>query len=397
MPLRNTDQTYGSVTRTLHWLTALVILTAIPLGIVANNLPTDTDAALRTTAILFSLHKTLGVLAFMVGTIRTLSTVIQPKPTALHPDRPVETALAEAVHWVLYLSLILVPLTGWAHHAATTGFAPILWPFGQTLPFVPQTQATADLFESLHWLFTKVLAAAIVFHVAGALKHMLIDKDETLGRMAYGRAPVEPIQQPQRQSRAPAIAAIVLYATALGAGTLMGQSPVAPQQTELVTPTSEWQVESGTLSITIRQLGQDVTGTFADWTAAITFDENATARDMGAITATILIQSLTLGAVTEQAMGPEVFDATTYPTADFEAVIVTNETGFAADGTLTLKGRTVPVNLPFFLELEDDRAIVSGTTTLDRRNYGIAAGYTDQASLGFPVVVAIELQAVRGP
>ena len=177
----------------------------------------------------------------------------------------------------------------------------------------------------------------------------------------------------------------------------MGQSPAPPAKTELATPPSEWAVESGTLSVTIRQLGQEVTGSFSDWTAAITFDENATASEMGTIAATISIGSLTLGAVTEQAMGPEFFDAAAFPTASFDAVIITTETGFAAEGSLTLKGETVPVTLPFFLELTGNRAVASGSTTLDRRNYGIGPGYTDQASLGFPVVVDLELDAVRAP
>ena len=49
---------------------------------------------------------------------------------ALHPDRKTETLLAEIVHWLLYGSLILVPLSGWIHHAATEGFAPIWCTYG---------------------------------------------------------------------------------------------------------------------------------------------------------------------------------------------------------------------------------------------------------------------------
>ena len=37
MPARNTAQTYGTVTRTFHWLTALLILSVVPLGLIAND------------------------------------------------------------------------------------------------------------------------------------------------------------------------------------------------------------------------------------------------------------------------------------------------------------------------------------------------------------------------
>ncbi len=80
MPRQNTAQTYGTVARVFHWLTALIILTAIPLGVIANDLPFDTAGALAFKAQLFSLHKTLGVAAFFVG--------LASHPLGLHPNAP---------------------------------------------------------------------------------------------------------------------------------------------------------------------------------------------------------------------------------------------------------------------------------------------------------------------
>lgn len=108
MPLANTTQSYGGVAKTLHWLTALLILTLIPLGIVANQLPYDTSEQLAQKAWLFSLHKTLGVAVFFVALVRILWAVTQPKPGLLHPDRKVESLAAETVHWLLYGSLVQI-------------------------------------------------------------------------------------------------------------------------------------------------------------------------------------------------------------------------------------------------------------------------------------------------
>ena len=55
---------------------------------------------------------------------------------------------------------MVVPLSGWIGHAATTGFAPIWWPFGQGLPFVPESETVAHLFAGIHEVFTKVLLGA---------------------------------------------------------------------------------------------------------------------------------------------------------------------------------------------------------------------------------------------
>ena len=54
MAATNTADTYGFVTKTFHWMTALLILTAFPLGLIANNLPFDTGEELARKAWIFS-------------------------------------------------------------------------------------------------------------------------------------------------------------------------------------------------------------------------------------------------------------------------------------------------------------------------------------------------------
>ena len=87
MATANTARSYGSVERTLHWLTALLILTAIPLGLYASDLPYATGAELARKAQVFSLHKTVGVTAFFVALIRIVWALTQT-PTRPDPPRP---------------------------------------------------------------------------------------------------------------------------------------------------------------------------------------------------------------------------------------------------------------------------------------------------------------------
>ncbi len=169
-----------------HWLTALLIFAAFPLGVIANDMPFDTAAAVAEKARLFSIHKTVGVTVFFVALARIAWAFVEVKPAPLHPSRRAETFLAETVHWALYLSLVVVPLSGWVHHAAVEGFAPILWPFGQDLPLVPKSEAVAGVASAVHWLFTKVLFGSVLLHIAGALKHAIVDRDLVLARMAWG-------------------------------------------------------------------------------------------------------------------------------------------------------------------------------------------------------------------
>lgn len=395
MPARNSDQSFGTVTRMFHWLTALLILTAIPLGVIANQLPYDTAEALAQKAQLFSLHKTLGVAAFLIGAARILWALFERHPVPLHPDRRRELTLASAVHWLLYISLVAVPLTGWVHHAAVTGFAPILWPFGQTLPFVPQTEAVASAFGAAHWVFTKLLGLAILLHIAGALKHHLIDKDATLLRMLRGvPAPAQP--RPVRSGSLPVLAAFVLYAAGAGvAALLVPNGEAVAASAPVADTTGNWRVSSGTLDFAVKQMGAQVSGSFANFSADIRFDETPAEGKHGSVTVTIDTASLTLGSVTKQALEAEFFDVATHPTAVFAADILPAATGYVAQGTLTLRGVTKPVALPFTLTIAGDVATMAGTVSLDRRDFGMGASYGDEASVGFAVEVTVNLVADR--
>lgn len=397
MPARNTAASYGAVSRMFHWLTALLILTVFPLGMFAESLPWATSEELARKAQAFSIHKTLGTLVFFVALGRILWALTETRPAALHPDRRLETFAAEAVHWALYISLVAVPLSGWIHHAAVDGFAPILWPFGQGLPFVPKSEGLAETAATAHGLFTKLLLASLILHIAGALKHVFIDRDETLARMTRGT----PSQAGGRahKSRAPMLAAVAVWSLAgLAAWSLARSDAPGAGQTAAAPPAAagNWLVESGSLGFTVRQMGSEVTGHFPDWSAAIAFDETPAADGTnGTVTVSIDTTSLSLGAVTDQAKGADFFDTANHPAALFTAAIRPAGETYSAAGTLSLRGAERPVTLPFTLEIDGDTATMQGETTLDRRDFGMGASYGDESQVGFSVTVKAELTARR--
>ena len=396
----NTSRTYGWVERAFHWTIAALIVTVAALGKVAYEWPYDTDAALGTKAALFSAHKTVGIATFLVALARIAWALAQPRPEPLHPERRLETFAASTVHWLLYGSLVLVPLLGWAHHATATGFAPIWWPFGQTLPGLPQDAALSAALAELHKIFVLVLAGAVALHVAGALKHALVDRDATLARMLRGTDP-GPLK-PAATHVLPALVAAVVWAAALGVGVARAPEPAQAAVVDgasAVEAASNWTVREGTLSITVAQLGQPVTGSFADWQAAIDFSEAAGPDGThGSVEVAVATGSLTLGSVSAQATGDEFLSSGPFPTATFRADILPSaEAGadYVADGALEIRGVAVPVRLPFTLEVDGDAATMAGTVPVDRRDFGMGESYPDEASVGFPVAIDVALTAER--
>ncbi|RJL07550.1 cytochrome [Paracoccus aestuarii] len=382
----NTATCYGSVARTLHWLTALLIIANIGLGLWAVYLPLD---AMALKVQVFSLHKTLGITALAVALVRILWAFGQTRPAPVHPDRRAETLAAEAVHWTLYAAMVLVPVTGWVEHAATEGYAPILWPLGQGLPLVPKSPALAMTMASVHTALAFLLIGSILLHVAGALKHALIDRDGVLARMTRGR-PAGPGVAAGHAG--PALVAVLVIAAAGGLGWATRPGDAAPSD-RLAQAVSDWQVIDGRLAFSVRQMGSEVQGGFEDWTAAITFDPDS---GTGRVDVAINMDSVTIGTVTQQAKGADFFDVDAHPVARFQGEIRPDGAAHLAEGVLELRGASMPVSLPFDLQIDPDGvARMQGATVLDRRDWQIGQGYGDESTVGFAVDLVVELRAQR--
>jgi len=405
MQLGNTRTSYGTVTKTFHWAIVLMIVSMFVLGWIASTLAewieapdiTTTDVTIKLAKLLFSIHKTMGIAILALAVLRILWAISQPKPGLLNGDKWLESRLAETVHWLLYGSLVLVPLSGWVAHAATTGYAPIWWPLGQDLPFVPKDPGMVEITSALHIILQWVLLGAIALHVAGALKHHVIDRDATLRRMLPGKQTALATER-QPGHVLPIIAALAIWGAALGVGAWAGWlEPVERAEAEdLAEVASDWRVEDGGLNITIIQNGTEVTGSFADWTAEITYDETPDADGShGAVTVTVSIPSLTLGSVTGQAMGADYFAAEQWPTAVFQADLMASGEGLIADGTLRIRDQSVVVKIPVELTVEGDIADATGQLTVNRLNFDIGTSTQDEGSLAFDVQIDWSLTATR--
>ncbi|MEM1233380.1 MAG: cytochrome b/b6 domain-containing protein [Pseudomonadota bacterium] len=391
--LGNTASRYGAVTKTFHWLTALLIVAVIATGTIAHNLSTADPTSLDWKIRLYSIHKTIGLTIFFTALLRILWAISQPKPALIDAEHKVQAFLAEVIHYALYASLVLVPLTGWMTHAATEGFAPIKWPFGQELPFIPNDPELAERFATAHLFFERVLLASLALHIAGALKHHIVDKDATLRRMWFGQGFTLPKLTATAHSATPAISAFAIFAAVGTAAALQPVGRGALDTPALETVASDWRVLDGQIEISVEQFGSVVTGSFADWTAAIEFDPNADGDIKGNADVTIAIGSLTLGSVTSDALSADFFNAEAFPTANVTGDIVAVDEAYELRGTITIKGTEAPLTLPFDLALDGDVAQASGAVELQRLDFNVGESMPTGSDVGLSVAVAIGLTA----
>ena len=163
----------------LHWLVALLIFVAFPLGLVMHELPLS-----PTKLRLYSWHKWIGVTVLALALLRALwrATHTPPAPLALADW---ERRLSALTHAALYTLIIVVPLTGWLMSSAK-GFQTV-W-FG-VLPLPDLVAKNRELGEALaeaHKILNFVMAGLVFLHVAGALKHQFVDRQPLQRRMGFG-------------------------------------------------------------------------------------------------------------------------------------------------------------------------------------------------------------------
>ncbi|NMG73520.1 cytochrome b [Aromatoleum diolicum] len=161
----------------VHWLTALLVLSALPLGFYMSGLPLS-----PTKLQLISYHKWLGVTVLLLFLPRLLFRLTRPVPSPVESAPLWQRKVATITHGLLYALMFAVPLSGWLMSSAK-GF-PVVYLGVLPLPdLVGKDQALGDFFKAAHEALTFGLLTLVGLHVAAALKHHVIDRDETLVRM----------------------------------------------------------------------------------------------------------------------------------------------------------------------------------------------------------------------
>lgn len=175
---------YPLAIRLLHVFRAVLIL-----GLIVSGLSmvgrSEGDAL---AAIMYPTHKKFGVLIWLLAAVHV---ALRWHYRALMPHS-VETRaiwerrLAHGVHWLLIGLTLVTPLMGYAMSTTLPGGDGVPFLSLARLPeFLPKSDAAFSTFQALHRYSAYVLLACIVLHVAGALKHRLMDRngDDVLARM----------------------------------------------------------------------------------------------------------------------------------------------------------------------------------------------------------------------
>ena len=183
MALRNSQQVYGWLAIVMHWLVAVAVIGLFSLGFWMVELSYYDDWYRRAPDI----HRSIGVLLFAVVVLRLVWRWVNPSPRPLPNHKRWEVVSAHLAHLLLYVLMFVAMISG---YLITTADGSSIRVFGWfEVPSVTgQIKGMEDVAGTIHYWATWALVALAGVHALAALKHHLIDRDDTLRRM-LGKQP----------------------------------------------------------------------------------------------------------------------------------------------------------------------------------------------------------------
>jgi cytochrome b561 len=184
---------YTIVAIILHWLIAAGVLALIAIGLTMAH----GTIATSTKFNLFQLHKSIGITLLGLILIRLVWRLGHRPPALPEAMPPSEKTAAAATHWLFYVLLLGLPLTGWALvsvapiNIPTILFGLVRWPHISVLASLHNKAPVATALDYVHAYGAWALLALIALHIAAALRHQFLIGDDILGRMLPGMARIQ--------------------------------------------------------------------------------------------------------------------------------------------------------------------------------------------------------------
>jgi cytochrome b561 len=174
----DTPKRYHPIHVALHWLIALLVLTMLGVGkfLLPGVSPDDPQKV-----FMLQTHAYTGGLIAILLIIRLILRFTTKRPAPADAGHPALNFVAKAVHFLLYLVLIGMAVSGLGLFQQAN--LPAV--FGGEAPY------PRDFFQYLprmgHGLTSTILLVLVVLHVGAAMYHQFIRRDDLLARMWFGR------------------------------------------------------------------------------------------------------------------------------------------------------------------------------------------------------------------
>ncbi len=170
-----------------HWVIGLLIIANLLLGLGHEWVP---DSSIR---FVIDTHKSIGITVLGLAIMRILWRLTHRPPSLPTTFQRWEMTVSKITHTLLYLLIFAMPISGWMHDSAWKAapeipmrlFGLFEWPRISAIMNMDavRKEELHGILGEFHEISGYVLIALVVLHIAGALKHQLIDGHPELQRM----------------------------------------------------------------------------------------------------------------------------------------------------------------------------------------------------------------------
>ncbi|MCP5411075.1 MAG: cytochrome b [Alphaproteobacteria bacterium] len=174
-----TSSTYGPTAKFFHWLVVALLVAQYTIGSIMPHIGRNTQ-----DAGWVHWHLLVGALILLAIVLRFAWRIKSPVPEPA-ADTNWERMLATFTHWMLYLLVFVITVLGWAA-ANSRGWEVKLFGLVPLPALCPKGSAWGHEAGDIHNVLIYVLLGFIALHLAGALKHHFIDRNDILKRMLPG-------------------------------------------------------------------------------------------------------------------------------------------------------------------------------------------------------------------
>jgi len=357
------ERPYTRVAIFFHWLIALIILVAWPVGLIMG------DMEISPLKIkVFAWHKWAGITVLWLSVLR-----LSWRATHSTPEYPPAMPLwqvrsSKVVQWTLYALLFAVPMTGWLFSSAA-GYSVFYFNLIHLPDLVEKNKALADQLHEIHETLNWVLLALFVVHFAAALKHHFIDKDTVLMRMLRS-TPKSPLMS-----------------------LIVGISVLSAFQSDPA-DAAGFIPEKSEIKFISRQMGVDVEGRFRKFEGDVVFKPSDLTKSAARID--VDLASIDLGSADseQEVKGKDWFLVSSFPKGTFQtsSIKLKSPDHYEAIGKFTLKGISKDIVVPITTKQMNGHTIAEGQFNLKRTDFKIGQGiWADPEAVGIEITVIFRL------
>jgi cytochrome b561 len=167
---------YSAAMQAFHWIVALLMFAVLPLAWAMVEMP-RTDPSREW---LYMLHKSVGVTILVLVAVRLILRVSQPIPPEPAGTPRWMRATGVASHWLLYVILFVMPISGYVLSSAGGNAVSYFGLFD--LPMLPKDDALRHTAVTVHLTVQWAVYALIALHLLATAWHVAVRRDGLLER-----------------------------------------------------------------------------------------------------------------------------------------------------------------------------------------------------------------------